>query len=297
MLWLGAVGSLLAEPSEAERKNFEETKAKAEKGDAIFQSSLGARYELGIGVSKDPAEAVKWYRKAAEQGEPLSQIKLGIIYRDGKGVPQDYAEARKWYRRAAEQGDARAQSLLGYVFFLGEGVAQDHVEAHKWMNLASAQGYDDWRKTLTSFERFMTREQIAQAQRLAREFKPRKAEAPGSAGSREATAEAPSSSGSGFFISDDGYFVTNEHVVKDGSKFRLMTSGGNYPGQNRKGGCGQRSCSSQSGGSLRATARGIEPHRSPWWHRGDRRISKRGHAGICTEAGQGRNRCLVRCGR
>ena len=110
MLWLGAVGSLLAEPSEAERKNFEETKAKAEKGDAIFQSSLDARYELGIGVSKDPAEAVKWYRKAAEQGEPLSQIKLGIIYRDGKGVPQDYAEARKWYRRAAEQGDARIQA-------------------------------------------------------------------------------------------------------------------------------------------------------------------------------------------
>ena len=69
-----------AEPTEAERKFFLETKAKAEKGLAGAQSFLGDMYGDGLGVAKDEAEAVKWYRKAADQGYATAQFNLGVIY-------------------------------------------------------------------------------------------------------------------------------------------------------------------------------------------------------------------------
>ena len=69
-----------AEPTEADRKRFLETKVKAEKGDAKAQTLLGIFYQLGAGVPKDDAEAVKWYRKAADQGYATAQFNLGVIY-------------------------------------------------------------------------------------------------------------------------------------------------------------------------------------------------------------------------
>ena len=54
-----------AESPLAEVKRFKEFKAKAEKGDRSAQYNLGVCYSNGIGVVKDEAEAVKWYRKAA----------------------------------------------------------------------------------------------------------------------------------------------------------------------------------------------------------------------------------------
>ena len=33
----------------------------------------------GDGVTKDPAEAVKWYRKAAQQGHQVAKVKLNDL--------------------------------------------------------------------------------------------------------------------------------------------------------------------------------------------------------------------------
>src|ERR1035437_3734238 len=94
---------LPAQEDEALRKRFEETKAKAEKGDAVAQFNLGSDYFSGQGVAEDKVEAVKWYRKAAEQNVALFQYNLGCCYRDGMGVTKDEVEAARWFRKAAEQ--------------------------------------------------------------------------------------------------------------------------------------------------------------------------------------------------
>jgi S1-C subfamily serine protease len=73
----------------------------------------------------------------------------------------------------------------------------------------------------------MTREQIAEAQRLASRFKPRKApEAGASVSDRDVAESNPAASGTGFFITDNGYLISNYHVVKDATKVRLLTSVG-----------------------------------------------------------------------
>ena len=55
----------------------------------------------------------------------------------------------------------------------GQGVTQDYVQAHMWFNLAAAQGDEIPRKNRDAVAERMTSEQIAEAQRLAREWKPK----------------------------------------------------------------------------------------------------------------------------
>ena len=111
----------------------------AEQGYALAQNSLGNMYKNGQGVTQDYSEAVKWYRQAAEQGNPASQTTLGNLYHNGLGVTKDYVEAVKWYSKAAEQGYSSAQFLLGFMYDKGYGVTKDYTEAVKWYRKAAEQ--------------------------------------------------------------------------------------------------------------------------------------------------------------
>jgi TPR repeat protein len=147
----------------------------AEQGVADAQYKLGVMYDTGQGVPQDYAEAVKWYRMAAEQGEAYAQANLGLMYHEGRGLPQDYAEAAKWWRLAAEQGQADAQFYLGFMYAEGQSVPQDDVQAHMWYDLAASRHSPrKWRKIAAGVRDYlaarMTPEQIAEAQRLAREW-------------------------------------------------------------------------------------------------------------------------------
>jgi TPR repeat protein len=145
----------------------------AEQNYADAQFNLGSCNFFGEGVVKDYVEAVKWFRKAAEQNHARAQYSLGSCYDLGDGVAKDELEAVKWFRKAAEQNLGSAQNSLGACYLLGEGVAKDNVEAYKWKLLAARQGDEDARKIVTLLEDRMTREQIAEGQKLARNFKPR----------------------------------------------------------------------------------------------------------------------------
>ncbi len=77
-------------------------------------------------------------------------------------------------KKAAEQGDEVAQFSLGDMYESGTGVPQDYVLAHMWFNLAAAKGYPFARDRRDYLAQYMTPDQIAEAQRLAREWKPTK---------------------------------------------------------------------------------------------------------------------------
>ena len=147
----------------------------ADQGLAGAQYDLGQIYAGGDIQGKSTADAVALYRKAAEQGLPEAQCAVGNCYLEGVGVPKDIPEGVKWTRKAAEQGNANAQQTLGKCYAKGKGVSEDNVQAYKWLNLAAAHdnpNSDDIKVNLSMVERFMTTEQIADGQRLAREFKP-----------------------------------------------------------------------------------------------------------------------------
>jgi TPR repeat protein len=144
----------------------------AEQGVARAQYNLGVMYAEGRGVAQDYTEAIKWYGKAADQGYSDAEYNLGVMYEAGRGVTQDFAAAANWYRKAADQGDAEAQFNLGVMYYKGLGVPQDYVMAHMWSNLSAAAGNQDAARDRDIIAGLMTTVQIAEAQRLAREWKP-----------------------------------------------------------------------------------------------------------------------------
>jgi uncharacterized protein len=144
----------------------------ADDGDASAQVVLGFMYKRGQGVPQDFAEAVRWYHLAADQGDASAQADLGFMYELGQGVKQDFAEAVRWYRLAADQGVATAQTALGFMYEGGRGVPQNYVLAHMWFSLSAARGFRHAAELRDLLVDRMTPAQIAEAQKLAREWKP-----------------------------------------------------------------------------------------------------------------------------
>jgi uncharacterized protein len=59
---------------------------------------------------------------------------------------------------------------LGVMYSNGEGVPEDNVLAYMWFNLAAAQGDEDAQRGKVMISENMTKEQIAEAQKLSREW-------------------------------------------------------------------------------------------------------------------------------
>ena len=130
-------------------------------------------YYQGKGVPKDVGKAAEWCRKAAEQGDARAQDNLGTMYYHGEGVPKDFVKAAEWYSKAAEQGDTGSQNNLSRMYYQGEGVPKDLVRGYMWSRLAVAGGETVAQRWVDSFEAVMTKEQIAAAEKIIREFKPK----------------------------------------------------------------------------------------------------------------------------
>lgn len=137
---------------------------------------LGDAYLSGKGITKDPARAAFWYRKAADAGDPTAQNNLGYLYLTGTGIDHDEAEAAKWFARSlaggsqqgklnlaliylkgseklrdlslardllnelVQKGNAHAEDVLGVMYLTGEGVQQDVAVAEKWFMRAAKHG-------------------------------------------------------------------------------------------------------------------------------------------------------------
>ncbi|MDR0234005.1 MAG: SEL1-like repeat protein [Zoogloeaceae bacterium] len=123
----------------------------AEKGKAEARIYLGEMYASGLGVGRDEAEAVKWWRKAAEQGSKEGMEALNQYWSDVH--QRSYVEAVKWIQEAAEQGDAGAQYNFGVMYEKGQGVAQDKAEAVKWYTQAAEQGNQRAREALKAMKK------------------------------------------------------------------------------------------------------------------------------------------------
>jgi len=181
----------------------------AEQGLADAQVELGKCYSTGEGIGENPVAAATWFRKAADQNFPAGQYALGNCYFEGYGVTKDIPEGVTWTRKAAEQGLPEAENGFGMCYAKGKGVAQDYLEAYKWFNLAAAQGGEhntEAHINLSMAERAMTPEQIAQGQKLARDFKPHSTDTASPAGAKHATtlsAAAPDARAGFLFVKAD----------------------------------------------------------------------------------------------
>ena len=99
-------------------------------------------------MSRDLAQAAKWFRRAAERGDPDAQFNLGLLYAHGKGMPKDFVRAHMWFDLAA----------ASYAAKEGEDWA---IENRGW-----AARHRSWLAGQMSFA------EVAKAERMARRWKP-----------------------------------------------------------------------------------------------------------------------------
>jgi uncharacterized protein len=137
---------------------------------AISVEILTALNAFGRG---DYSTALRIVRPLADQGVAEAQQALGVMYLEGFDGSPDASAAVSWFRKAADQGLALAQYGLGALYYDGKGVPQDYVLAHMWFNLAAAQGNKDALLFRNKAAVKMTPQQIAEAQKLARDWKPK----------------------------------------------------------------------------------------------------------------------------
>jgi localization factor PodJL len=110
------------------------------------QAYLGRLYEKGgAGLTKNPAEARRWYERAAQSGDRSAMHNLALYYFEGSGGPKNATVAAEWFRRAAMAGLTDSQYNLGRLYEEGLGVGQNSAEAYKWYLLAARGGTDQQR--------------------------------------------------------------------------------------------------------------------------------------------------------
>ncbi|MDD5628508.1 MAG: caspase family protein [Elusimicrobia bacterium] len=155
---------------------FKWYKKSSDQGNQWGQNGAATCYFWGWGVKTDDAEAARLWQLALDQGNAYAPNGLGYLYRVGRaGFPKDSAKALQFFRTGYERGDlVHSPGNLGGMYENGEGVTQDYVQAYRWY-LISAAHEGPVRDALERLKALMTKEQVAEAQKLAAAAQPQPA--------------------------------------------------------------------------------------------------------------------------
>ena len=118
-------------------------------------------------------EALKYCGDLAIKGLPQPQYAMGMMNFHGRGVEKNEHKGAFWFKEAAEGDQGDAQFVLGVFYMLGRGVPQDLVLAHHWLNLAAGKGDEDAIKARNDIQQMLSQQQLEEANRITREWKPR----------------------------------------------------------------------------------------------------------------------------
>ncbi len=121
------------------------------------QYMLGAVYQNGLGVAKNPEASLEWLKTAAKNGHPgaiqrLTAMNIPFeadeetlangLYEQGamRELANRMTEAIEFYEQAAEYNNKDAQYNLGVIYLNGKGVPVDFEKAQEWFMLAAKNG-------------------------------------------------------------------------------------------------------------------------------------------------------------
>jgi S1-C subfamily serine protease len=221
------------DPNEAEKW----LRAAAEKGVAFAQAQLGL---IMINDHKDWKSGIKLIRPAAAQGIPDAQALLGLAYQSGNGVRRNARLAITWYETAADHGSAIAQSRLAASYERGNGVDVDFKEAYFWYAVALRDPKTSTRKDdeagLKRTAAKLSKTDLDEAAATARDWKPleiaiRPQRTTKGKTRNPETSQGPHivATGSGFYVTRNGYLVTNNHVVAQCREVRVTENDKGVP--------------------------------------------------------------------
>ena len=119
---------------------YEQTRKRANLGDAKAQYAICECYLSGSGVNKNLNYSKFWCEKAAKSGSIEAQYHLANCYEHGKGVRMDHAKAFQQYKIAGHNGSVDAQVRLGKLYSIFETVQTSESNSLNWYKKAALQG-------------------------------------------------------------------------------------------------------------------------------------------------------------
>ena len=123
-----------------------------------------------LGFSFKPYNYYAIFREVDSSGPALNKRNKLIFNTGWKDLlGERYEWAFDNFQTTATAGFTWSEYLLGAMHLKGIGTLQDFVQAHMWLNIAASQGHKRAAAYLEILTIDMTPEQIAEAQKLARE--------------------------------------------------------------------------------------------------------------------------------
>lgn len=176
-----ALGNLLRSGKSAPKDDIQAAswfRKAAVQGNAEAQCIYGMCLSFAIGVQRNQQEAVTWYRKAADQGNTQGQFMLGVCYLEGNGVSRNPEQAFAWFMKTRDQAYASGLMGLFRCYDKGLGVKKDEIEAYAYLTqptiglslIAEGLPEDDFRKSISDYEKNLSAEQIAAGKKRAIEL-------------------------------------------------------------------------------------------------------------------------------
>lgn len=148
----------------------------ARDGNAGAQRMLAYMYSNGQGVERDPRLAARLYCMSIHRGPDDEVACPWFVYLVREEPDMVFAplvrsdrESFETYRARAEAGDPDAQVAVGLLLASGTGTNRDLVRAYVWLARAAEQRHATAGRFLEALELEMTREQIAEGRKRARE--------------------------------------------------------------------------------------------------------------------------------
>jgi TPR repeat protein len=128
-------------------------------GSADAMDNLATMYLFGIGLSRDPVNALRWYVRSAARGNVHSIYSVAVMAEKGLGTSRNVQLARAMYRRAAESGFTPAMIRVSEDYARGSGGKRDLIEAYAWLQVALQSGLPEELQiaALASMEEFEAR--------------------------------------------------------------------------------------------------------------------------------------------
>lgn len=115
-----------------------------------------------------------WYRAISKEqpdGVELNDADREMFHYAFESLTTEtYGLAYQGFLELSEKGSSISQYFLGQMYLKGMGVLQDFSQAHMWFNIAASRGHKKAKANLDRLTIKMSPDQIAEAQKLAREW-------------------------------------------------------------------------------------------------------------------------------
>lgn len=93
---------------------------------------MATYYALGVGVTKNYKQALKFYNMAADAGSVDGLFYVGLMHYEGHGCEQDGQAAMRFFEKAIQGKYYRAYYYMGLCYDFGVGVPRDSEQAFKY---------------------------------------------------------------------------------------------------------------------------------------------------------------------